>query len=177
MPQNACGGGFDAGHLDPAGLERIEVVRGPESALYGDGAIGGIVHLVTRQGGPLQAQASVEGGGYGLSRSTASASGSSGPWRWGGSFDRLMTDGDTREWPSLNRRVANDDYDRFVGQGSLGWSDGPSRAFRMDLRGGRDIRGVPGAYGSDPEHLYGGLDLISRGHNTSREFGASATLG
>jgi outer membrane receptor protein involved in Fe transport len=47
----------------------------------------------------------------------------------------------------------------------------------MDLRGGRDIRGVPGPYGSDPEHLYGGLDLISRGHNTSRQFGVSATLG
>ena len=114
IPQNAFGGGFDAAHLDTAGLERIEVVRGPESALYGDGAIGGIVHLVTRQGGPLQGQASVEGGGYGFSRSTASASGSAGAWSWGGSFDRLLTDGDTREWPSLNRRVANSDYDRVV---------------------------------------------------------------
>jgi outer membrane receptor protein involved in Fe transport len=177
IPQNVFGGGFDAGHLDTAGVERIEVVGGPESALYGDGAIGGIVQLVTRQGGPLQADASIEGGGYGFSRSTAAASGSAGPWRWAGSFARLVTDGDTRQWPSLNRRIANSDYDRFVGSGSFGWSDGPSRAIRVDVRGGRDIRGVPGPYGSDPEHLYGGLDLISRGHNTSREIGASATLG
>ena len=61
IPQNAFGGGFDAGHLDTAGVERVEVVRGPESALYGDGAIGGIVHLVTRQGGPLQADAAIDG--------------------------------------------------------------------------------------------------------------------
>jgi outer membrane cobalamin receptor len=177
VPQNAFGGGFDAAHLDTAGLERIEVVRGPESALYGNGAIGGVVQLVTRQGGPPRANAAFEAGGYGFTRSTASASGSSGAWRWGGSFDRMLSDGDTRFRPNLGRRVENDDYDRLVGSGSFGWSDRPSRSVRVDVRGARDDRGNPGAFGSDPEHLYGGLDLISRGHNDSRDVAASASFG
>ena len=177
IPQNAFGGGFDAGHLGTADIERIEVVRGPESALYGGGAIGGIVQVITRQGGPLRAEAAFEGGGDGLRRSTASASGSRGAWRWGASMDRLANAGDTRFLANLNRRVANDDYERIVGSGSFGWSDRPSRSVRLDVRGDRDIRGNPGPYGSDPLHLYGGIDLISRGHNTSKDVGASAAFG
>ncbi len=45
---NAFGGGFDFAHLDVAGVERIEVIRGPQSALFGADAIGGVVHVVSR---------------------------------------------------------------------------------------------------------------------------------
>ena len=58
IPQNAFGGGFDAAHLGTADIDRIEVVRGPQSALYGSGAIGGVVQIITRQGGPTRAQGS-----------------------------------------------------------------------------------------------------------------------
>jgi outer membrane cobalamin receptor len=177
IPQNAFGGGFDAAHLDTAGLERVEVVRGPNSALYGNGAIGGVVHLVTRQGGPLRAQVSFEGGGYGTTRTTGSASGSRGAWRWGGAFDRFTSDGDTRLRPTIGRRVENDDYDRLMGSGSLGWSDRPTRSIRIDVRGERDVRGFPGPHGSDPMGLYAGLDRISRGRTTASGLGASANFG
>ncbi len=43
----------------PQSVERIEVVRGPQSALYGGGAIGGIVHVVTPHGGPARLNATV----------------------------------------------------------------------------------------------------------------------
>ena len=177
IPQNAFGGGFDAAHLDTADIDHIEVVRGPESALFGDGAIGGIVQVVTRQGGPLRGEAAFEGGAQAFRRSTASATGSSGAWRWGASFDRLSTDGDTSTRATIRRQVANDDYDRIVGSGSFGWSDSPSRSVRVDVRGDRDVRGYPGPYGSDPLHLYSGLDLVSRGRNTSKEVGASGVFG
>ena len=65
IEQNAFGGGFDAAHLATADVDRVEIVRGPQSALFGDGAIGGIVQIVTRQGGPLRADGLVEGGGMG----------------------------------------------------------------------------------------------------------------
>jgi outer membrane cobalamin receptor len=177
IPQNSFGGGFDAAHLGTADIDRIEVVRGPASALYGSGAIGGVVHVITQQGGPVRGRASFEGGGYGFNRTTASGSGSRGAWRWGGAVDRLQTDGDSRSAPSVNRSVANDDYERTIGSGSFGWSDRPARSVRVDARGDRDERGYPGAFGSDPLHLYGGLDLTSRGRNTRREVGASALFG
>ncbi|MGE4409147.1 MAG: TonB-dependent receptor plug domain-containing protein [Sphingobium sp.] len=42
-------GGFDFGRLMSGNLERIEVVRGPQSVLWGSQAIGGVVNIITRQ--------------------------------------------------------------------------------------------------------------------------------
>ena len=49
---NAFGGGIDLSQVPIADVERIEVVRGPQSALYGADAIGGVVQIITRHGGP-----------------------------------------------------------------------------------------------------------------------------
>ena len=67
LPLNTFGGGFDAAHLSAAGVERMEVVRGPQSALFGSGAIGGVVSLSTLHGGPDRGQVLLEGGGDGVS--------------------------------------------------------------------------------------------------------------
>jgi outer membrane cobalamin receptor len=176
IPQNSFGGGFDAAHLGTADVERVEIVRGPQSALFGGGAIGAVVQVITRHGGPLSANASVEGGGYGTSRETASASGSRGSWGWGTAIERLDTKGDTRFVPALGTRVSNNDYARTNASGSLGWSNALGNAIRFDLRGGTNDAGNPGPYGSDPAHLYGGLDLVTRTQNRTAEFGLSGSL-
>src|SRR5204862_249556 len=80
---NAFGGGYDFAHLSVADVDRIEVVRGPESALFGADAIGAVVQVVTRRGGPATLEAAVEGGSQGTARATAAASGSKGPWTFG----------------------------------------------------------------------------------------------
>lgn len=177
IPLNAFGGGFDAAHLGTAEVDRIEVVRGPQSALYGAGAIGGIVHVITRNGGPLRGDVSFAGGGYGTMIGRASAAGSSGAWSWGGALDWTSTDGDTREFASAGGAVSNDDYERVFGSASVGWSDRSDRRVRVDARFGRDERGNPGPYGSDPLGAYGGLDTVSRGVNRTRGIGAHVTLG
>jgi len=52
--------------IDPEYLERVEIVRGPGSALYGTGAIFGVINLVTRSGASISgSQAAVLGGSYG----------------------------------------------------------------------------------------------------------------
>ena len=177
IAQNVFGGGFDAAHLSTADVDRIEVVRGPQSALYGSGAIGGVVNVVTRHGGRPALFASFEGGGYGTLRESVSATGSARVWQWGGSIEHLKTDGDTRLWPSLGRRVANEDYARVTGSGSFGWSDGPGRRVRVDVRADKNEAGNPGPYGSNPVGNYGGLDLIARGKNHSKEVGVSSLFG
>ena len=58
-------------------IDRIEVIRGPQSTLYGADAIGGVVHIITKRGqGPFSATVSQEVGNRDTLRSVVSASGS-----------------------------------------------------------------------------------------------------
>ena len=167
IPQNAFGGGFDAAHLSAAGVQRIEVVRGPQSALYGSGAIGGLVHVITRNGGAPRADGLLEFGNFGTVRTQASGAGSARAWHWGGAVEGLKTDGE----------VANDDYSRSSVSGSLAWSDRSDRRFSVNARGSRNERGFPGPFGADPLDRFGGIDTISRGSTSSRQIGLSAAFG
>jgi iron complex outermembrane receptor protein len=62
-----------------AGASRVEVLRGSGSSLYGTNAVGGVVNLVTEEGGgPFRGQLFAEGGGLGFARGRAQVSGSAG---------------------------------------------------------------------------------------------------
>src|SRR4051812_11684607 len=52
VPVNAPGGSFDFSHLTTDNIDRIEIVRGPASVLYGADAVTGIVQIFTRRGSP-----------------------------------------------------------------------------------------------------------------------------
>ena len=177
LPLNTFGGGFDAAHLAATGVDRMEVVRGPQSALFGGGAIGGVVNLTTVHGGPDRGQVILEGGGMGYGRVAMSGAGSYRQLTWGGLFERLQSDGDTSFRDSIGGPVSNDDYTRTVGSFSAGWSDRVTRSVRVDARFTSDERGVPGPYGSDPDGNYGGLDTVSRGLNRSRGVAGTGTFG
>jgi vitamin B12 transporter len=78
---NQAGGGFDFSTLTTDNVERIEIVRGPASALYGSDAVTGVIHVVTRtgRGGP-RAGIGLQAGAFGrrdvsldLAAGTASA--------------------------------------------------------------------------------------------------------
>ncbi|MBI2833141.1 MAG: TonB-dependent receptor [Acidobacteria bacterium] len=161
---NAFGGGFDFAHLSSADIEHVEVVRGPQSALYGADSIGAVVQIVTRHGGPSRAAGSAEYGGFGTTRVTFGAAGSWSAWGWGASVERLATDGFRGVAPLGGERVSNDDYRALNGSFSGSWQQRRSLA-RFSGRLARSERGFPGAFGSDPGHTFFGVDRVSRGTN------------
>jgi outer membrane cobalamin receptor len=176
---NAFGGGMDFAHLSTANVDRIEIVRGPQSALYGSNAIGSVVRIVTRSGGPARGDAAFEAGSFGTQHFSAASSGTTGRWSWGGSADRLESNGFNDQLSATGATITNDDYRRTEIGGSGAWRDGRGALVRAQVMFGRDERGFPGPFGSNPIGVFSGIDTISRGSNDrwSASIGVTAPPG
>lgn len=87
-------GGFNFADLLTDNLERIEILRGPQSVLWGSQAIGGVINLITRQPTEeLSVRASGEYGSRKEGRLVGSVSGTTGPVAFSAGGGYLTTDG------------------------------------------------------------------------------------
>jgi outer membrane cobalamin receptor len=171
MRANSFGGGYDFAHLSVDNIDRIEIVRGAQSAVFGSDAVGGVVRVVTRRGGRSRLEGLVEGGALGTVRSTVGSSGSAGTWTWGAGAEKTRSDGFTGA-AANGERVSNDDYDLSHVSGTLGRQRPNGSDFFVGAHLSRDERGFPGPFGSDPIGVFGGVDRISRGVNNTRQVGS-----
>jgi outer membrane cobalamin receptor len=95
VPVNQPGGSFDFGTVLPFELERVEVVRGAASSLYGSDALAGVVALSTRRARPGERpslRAEGEGGSSSWQRWLGATSGARGRFDWNAGGQWLATD-------------------------------------------------------------------------------------
>jgi vitamin B12 transporter len=134
---NQPGGLFDFGSALPLELERVEVVRGATSSLYGSDALAGVIQIVTRRAEPGEApglRAEADGGSFGWKRGELGTSGRSGALDWSFGLLRLDTDNE----------VPNNAFDETSAAFSGGAALGDSSSLRLLLRFEDSTLGTPG---------------------------------
>ena len=96
IPLNQPGGLFDFSTLATTNLDRIEVVRGPQSALFGSDAMTGVVQLFSRHGEAETARPqftlNLDGGNLNTINAGADLNGQSGRFDYDAFWSRLSTD-------------------------------------------------------------------------------------
>jgi len=119
------GGAADISKLLSDDFAQVEVLRGPQGALYGSDAIGGVINIVTRTGnGPLAITARAEGGSFDTFNQSATASGSEGDLHYAATLQHYHS-GDTPVTPAnlLQPGEAShgDFYDNVSATAKLGY--------------------------------------------------------
>jgi len=146
IPLNEPGGTFNFNNLTTDNLERVEVVRGANSSLFGSDAMSSVVQLFTKRGRQASGShgtAQVDGGSYGTMHANASTAGATAHFDYALSASRYSTD----------NRVPNSGFDNTglsanVG-GDLSEHSSLRAVFRMEL----------GKTGTSGQTLYGRPDL------------------
>jgi outer membrane cobalamin receptor len=150
---NQFGGSFDFAPLPADGVDRVEVTRGPESALYGPNAVTSVINIVTTQGeGAPHFTVQAEGGSFTTRRFLGNGSGVTKGLAWGFDVSRMNTGG----------LVQNDNFRNQTAFLSLGFHRSPRRRLDFHFIGNANDAGAPGPYGSDPDGLFTGIDTYTR---------------
>jgi vitamin B12 transporter len=128
---SSTGGVYQFEHVLIEDIERVEVVRGPQSVLYGSDAIGAVVNIITKRGAGAPAfRGAVEGGSFGTISGRGGVSGAEGPLDYALNVNRFHTNG-ISSTPDRLGGGEDDGYDNAGVSANLGYA--PSEV--LTLRG------------------------------------------
>lgn len=118
-------GAFDFGQVLTADIARVEVLRGPQSGLYGSDAIGGVINVITRPGeGPARFEAGLEGGSFDSFNQNGGVSGGAGAFHYAAELAHVRV-GATPVTPldllGPGERRIDDRYDNITASTKLGY--------------------------------------------------------
>ncbi|MFQ5580797.1 MAG: TonB-dependent receptor plug domain-containing protein, partial [Nitrospiria bacterium] len=115
-------GAFDFGNLLVDNIDRIEVLRGPQSSLYGSEAIGGVIHIITKKGeGKTVTSLYTEFGSFETFRQRIGITGSEGETDYALSISRLESEGISAA-SEQNGNTEDDGYNNMTLSHRLGFN-------------------------------------------------------
>jgi vitamin B12 transporter len=147
---------FDFAHMSTEDVERIEVLFGPQSTLYGSDAIGGVIQIITKKGaGDPELELSLEGGSFGTRRGSVSTRGSKGRTGWSLTASTVTTEGISAA-AQADGNTERDGYEKTTFAGRLSQELGKTGTLDLnirstDARNDLDHYGGPG--GDDPNFI------------------------
>jgi vitamin B12 transporter len=157
---------YDFADLSVDNIERVEVLRGPQSTLYGSGAIGGVINIITKKGsGKPKFFVAGEGGSYNTYRESAGLEGSIKSFYYSLGSSHINSKGIS----SANRRDGNietDGYDNTSFSSRFGFTVGKNVntdfvVHYIKARADIDNGGGPG--GDDINNIYRATQLLLKG--------------
>ncbi len=138
IPLNEPGGTFNFSNLTTDNIERVEIVRGAQSALFGSDAMASVVQLFTKRADRADARPHValsfEGGTFGTVRASAAVSGASGPLDYSLAASRFDTD----------NQAPNNQFKNTTLSANVGVALGDTATLRVIGRGELEHVGTPG---------------------------------
>lgn len=136
VPANEPGGSLNFSSFSLENFEKVEVIRGASSALFGTDAMTGVVQVFTRRGTTSKPVLELlgEGGSFETGRGSAHLSGILGRFDYSAAAGRYQTAGDG----------PNDFFRNTTLSGNFGWSFADENQLRLTLRGNASDAGVPG---------------------------------
>lgn len=170
----AAGNSFNISHLTADNIDRIEVVRGPQSTLYGSDSLGGVIQIFTKKGqGQPNGSVNIEGGSYGYKRGAASVRGGDERFYYSAGASYQDADG----FSAANERLGNledDGYTNTTISAQLGFN--PAEHWGLSLTARRidastDIDNGGGMGQDDPNYVSDSLQttFALNGHLTLQD--------
>jgi iron complex outermembrane receptor protein/vitamin B12 transporter len=137
IPANDIGGFFEFANLSSAAIGHVEVLRGPNSVLYGSDALAGVISFTTPQGHTLLPlfTYSIDGGDFGTYHQAGTFSGVYSRFDYFSDYSRF----DTRN------SVPEDSYHNGTFAGSYGWMFSPKSYLRATVHHDQVASGAPNA--------------------------------
>jgi len=170
IPINDIGGQVEFANLGTSGVDQVEVLRGPNSVLFGADALAGVINLKTSQGATALPQLvySADGGNFNTRRQEISVGGARGQVDYFADFSRFDT----------TNSVPNNTFHNATYAGNFGWSPSSSTLFRFTLRhtatalglqNALDVYGIPDdSFQNEQDSYFGATaqnQTTSRWHN------------